>query len=61
MERSFKNSNYIKNIKGILENVSDMNFCNINVCCQNGQIQMNILPFILFGQFWKNILKSIEV
>ena len=60
MERSFKNSNYIKNIKGILENVSDMNFCNINVCCQNGQIQMNILPFILFGQFWKDILKSIE-
>ena len=56
--RSFKNCNYIKNIKEILEK-SDT-FSNITVCCQNEQIQMNILPFILFGKFWKNILKSIE-
>ena len=60
MERtSLKNNNHSKNIEKILD-LSEEKFCNIDFCCQNGQIKMNILPFILFGNFWKNILKSIE-
>ena len=55
----FKNNNHIKTLKEILVSNSHENCSKVTLSCSDGILKSNTLPFLVIGNFWKNIMLPI--
>ena len=55
----FKNDDYTQTIREIMISNSVENCSNVTLCCSDGKLDSNTLPFLTIGKFWKNILQPI--